>query len=100
MGAGSKRAQELTGAVVEFIVRDLRPVRVVDCTGFLHLMEVVEPKYVVHCRRTISSYIDKQYTCLRNTIEQELKYVKYLGLTSDMWTSRAKDGYYPLQHII
>ena len=38
---GSKRAQELTGAVVEFIVRDLRPDRVVDCTGFLHLMKVV-----------------------------------------------------------
>ena len=93
MVPGSKRAQELTGAVVEFIVRDLRPVRVIDCTGFLHLMKVAEPRYVVPCRRTVTNYIDKQYIALRNTVEQELKDVQYLGLTTDMWTSRANDGY-------
>ena len=93
---GSKRAQELIGAVVEFIVRDLRPVRVVDCSGFLHLMKVAEPRYVVPCRRTVTNYIDKQYIALRNTVEQELKDVQYLGLTTDMWTSRANDGYISL----
>ena len=76
LGAGSKQAQELTGEVVEFIVRDLCPVRIIDCTGFLHLMEVAKPRYVVPCHRTITSYIDKQYTSLRNAIEQELKDVK------------------------
>ena len=95
---GSKRSQELTGAVVEFIVRDLRPVRVVDCTGSLHLMKVAEPRYVVPCRRTVTNYIDKQYIALRNTdtVEQELKDVQYLGLTTDMWMSRANDGYISL----
>ena len=82
--------------MVEFIVHDRRLVRIVECTGFLHLMEVAEPRYVVPCRRTITSYIDKQYTSLRNTIEQELKDVKYLGLTTDMWTSWTKDGYISL----
>ena len=37
------RAQELTSAIVDFVVHKLRPVNVVDCVGFLHLMEVAEP---------------------------------------------------------
>ena len=93
VGPGSKWAQELTGAVVEFIIRDLHPVRVVDCMGFLHLMKVAEPRYVVLCRRTVTNYIDKQYVTVRNSVEQELKDVHYLILTTDMWTSRENDGY-------
>jgi len=45
----SARAQELTSATVDFVVHNLRPVNVVDCVGFLHLMEVAEPKYTVPC---------------------------------------------------
>ena len=38
------RAQELASAIVDFVVRDLRTVNVVDS---LHLMEVAEPRYAV-----------------------------------------------------
>ena len=79
--------RELDGAVVEFIMHDLRPVCVVDCMGFLHLIKVTEPRYVVPCH-TVTNYINKQYITLRKTAEQELKDVRYLGLTTDMWTSR------------
>ena len=54
----SARAQELTSTVVDFVVRNLRPVNVVDSVGFLHLMEVAEPRYSVPCRRTVN--IDKR----------------------------------------
>ena len=43
----SARAKMLTESVAEFIVRDLRPVSTVDGDGFLNLMEVAEPRYVV-----------------------------------------------------
>ena len=79
--------------MVEFIIHDLHPVRVVDCMGFLHLMKVAEPRYVVPCRRTVTNYIDKQYVTARNSVEQELKDVQYPVLTTDVWTSRANDGY-------
>ena len=66
---GSARAQELTSAVVDFVIQDLRPASVVDNVGFLHLMEVTEPRYSVPCRRTINSYIDKRYllVCSRSS---------------------------------
>ena len=92
----SKRAQELTAAVVEFVVRDLKPIRVVDSVGFLHLMDVAEPRYIVPCRRTVSNYLDKKYFMTKSLVQQELKEVQYLGLTTDMWTSRANDGYISL----
>ena len=75
---------------------DLHPVCVADCTGFLHLVKVTEPRYVVPCHRTVTNYIDKQYITLRNTVEQELKDVQYLGLITDMWMSRANDCYISL----
>ena len=46
----SARAKELTLALTEFIAKDLRPISVVDDTGFLNLMKVAEPRYVIPCR--------------------------------------------------
>ena len=82
--ANSKRAQELTAAVVQFIVRDLKPIRIVDSDGFLHLMNVAEPRYVVPCRQTVSNYLDKKYFTVKSIVQQELKKVDHLGLTTDM----------------
>ena len=93
LSPSSTRAQELTGAVSDFIVRDLRPVNVVDSVGFLHLMEVADPRYTVPCRRTINSCIDRRYLAVKANVQQELKQVDYMGMTTDMWTSRSKDGY-------
>lgn len=86
------RAQELTTAVVDFVICDLRPVSVVDSVGFLHLMEVAKPQCMVPCRRTIDSYIDKKYFTVKAHMQQELKQVNYMGMTTDMWTSRVKMG--------
>ena len=57
----SKRAQELTAAVVQFIVRDLKPICIVDSDGFLNLMNVAEPRYAGLCRRKVSNYLDQKY---------------------------------------
>ena len=57
LGPGSKRAQKLTRGVVEFIVRDLFPVRVIDCMGLLHFMKVAKPRYVVQYLVVIQSPI-------------------------------------------
>jgi len=89
----SARVQELTSTIVDFVIRDLRPVNVVDCVGFLHLMEVAEPRYTVPCRHTVNGYIDKWYLAVKACVQQEIKQVDYMGMTTDMWTLRSKDGY-------
>ena len=59
-------------------------------------MNVAEPRYVVPCHGTVSNYLDKKYLTVKSIIQQELKKVDHLGLTTDMWRSRANDGYISL----
>ena len=54
--------------MADFIVRDLRPVSVVDGIGFLQLMQTAEPRYVVPCRRTMMSTIDTKYRILKRAV--------------------------------
>lgn len=63
---------------------------VVDGAGFLRLMELAEPRYVVPCRKTIMEAIDSRY------IKQSVSEQPNVTLTTDMWTSRAGDGYISL----
>ena len=64
------RVQELTTAIAEFVARDLRPVSPIDSEGFLHLMEVAEPQYVVTCHRTVDSCLDKMYCAVKAQVQQ------------------------------
>ena len=47
LAANCNRAKKLTAAIAKFIARDLRPITIVDGTGFLNLMQIAEPCYVV-----------------------------------------------------
>ena len=53
---------------MEFISRDLRPVNVVDGTGFLSLMNVAESHFVVPCRRTVMNHIDWKYCEMKRAV--------------------------------
>ena len=91
--ANSDRVRKLTTAVTEFIARDLRPISSVDGTVFLALMLAAEPWYVATCRATITARITSMYeTCKRRVLEI-VTAQNHVALTTDMWTSRAGDGY-------
>ena len=91
-----ERFKSLTSAVCKFIVRDLRPISVVDDIGFLNLMNVAEPRYIVPCRSTIKRRIDERYLHERSRVKASLHSVEYMTCTTDMWTSRASDAYISL----
>jgi len=65
----------------------------VDGDGFLNLMEVAEPRYVVPCRRTMDTVIDKMYCRSKQAVCKEMDGLSYVGMTTDTWTSRSGDGY-------
>jgi len=87
----STHAAQLTDAVADFIVRDLRPVRVVDGEGFFQL---AEPQFVVPCRKTIMNVIDRKYTEVKRTVCGAMIGQNCVTLTTDMWTSCAGNGYF------
>ena len=63
------RVQELTSTIVDFDVHNLRPVNGNDSVGFLHLMEVAEPRYTVPCCHTVNSYINQQYLAVKAHVQ-------------------------------
>lgn len=62
------QARKVTDAVAQFIVSDIRPVNVVDGLGFLNLMEVAQPPYLVPCCRTIMEVIKSKYTSTKRNV--------------------------------
>ena len=67
-----------------------------DGVGFLNLVHLAEPRYTVPCRKTFMGIIDSRYADLKRSVCGVISQQKYLTLTSDMWTSRAGDGYISL----
>ena len=94
----SERVKKLTSAVCQFVVRDIRPVSVVDNVGFLILMYEAEPHYVVPCRSTISRRIDDLYMSEKRHVRGDIASAEFLCCTTDMWTSCSNDGYISLTY--
>ncbi|XP_068756392.1 E3 SUMO-protein ligase ZBED1-like [Montipora capricornis] len=80
----SSRAKAISGAILQFIVKDLRPFSVVENSGFQNLLHVLEPRYTIPSRQHFS---DK---ALPELYEAEAVAV---ALTTDGWTSRATESY-------
>ena len=41
----------------------------------------------------------QRYFTVKGIVQEELKEIDYLGLTTNMWTSRANDGYITLTSL-
>ena len=82
--SSSQRYKSLSDAIVKFILRDLRPVSVVDGIGFLNLMHIADPYFAVLCRKTIMSVIDKKHQEVKLVVHNQLAQQHSISLTSDM----------------
>ena len=60
-------------AVAEFIAKDIRPVAIVEGSGFIRLLEVLEPKYKVPSRKHINKVLRDLYDEVRSRVNQELQ---------------------------
>ena len=90
----SVRWKEATDAVVRMIVKDMQPLSVVENEGFRRLMQVMDPRYQLPSRSTITrSLLPQKYEALKQTVKVELTQVKYVALTTDLWTSNQTLGY-------
>ena len=88
----AQRSGEITKAIAEFVAADLRPIAIIDGTGFKKLMSLLEPDYKVPSRPHITSTCRKMYNNLKEKLLGELK-SQYVSLTTDSWTSRITDSY-------
>ena len=88
----SDRTTKVTKLVCEMVARDLRPVSIVEGDGFRQLINYLEPEYRIPSHTHITSVCHRMYQVEREKLEAELV-GRHVGLTSDIWTGAATQGY-------
>lgn len=68
------------------IAKDHLPFRVVEKEGYRIFMNGILPLYQIPSRKTITHLIEEKYDILSYMIKTQLSEVKYVSLTTDIWT--------------
>ena len=75
------------------IIKDLRPISLVDGEEFQSLMSFVEPGYHLPLATYFTKVIELKY---QEAVAKVLQGANYISVTSDMWTNLANDAYISL----
>jgi len=80
--------------VMRMIAVGIQPFSCVEDEGFKELMKEMDPRYKLPSRSHLRDVVlPSQYEELKNKLYVILANVDFLALTTDMWTSRANEGY-------
>ena len=82
-----QRYEKLTRKLALVCVKDLRPIAMVNGSGFKDFCKEMEPGYVVPSHTTIHNYIMYLYKENKDSIMSYLKDAEAVSFTTDMWTS-------------
>ena len=90
----TSRSSAITNGIINYIIKDLRPLSTVEGEGFRELMAIVEPSYTVPSRNYITnSALPALYNEAVGSLKQELGSISSCAITHDMWTSLNTEGY-------
>ena len=79
------RASAITERIVNMIVIDLKPIRMVKGEGFLKLMDYLEPNYKVPSRKFITGVKHKKHEAAKEKLQDKLETeASSIALTTDM----------------
>ncbi|KAJ8303649.1 hypothetical protein KUTeg_018759 [Tegillarca granosa] len=93
-GANSLRAKTITNSIANFIIKDLRPYRIVESKEFKDMLKTLDSRYTVPGRKTFSyKIIPDKYREVKQEVIASLSKAEQVALTSDGWTSRATQSY-------
>ncbi|CAI6371372.1 unnamed protein product [Macrosiphum euphorbiae] len=89
-----QQVQYFTTAIVKMIAEDLQPVSIVENTGFRNLVQLLDSRYNIPNRRTLTrSIIPNLYEETRTKVHSLLAQSKYVSITTDIWTSINTDSF-------
>lgn len=91
------RWKVITDAVAMYIAKDMVPIYTVEKPGFIHLLKVLDPRYVLPSRKYFSDVaLPQLYNSTRQRIAAELDGVSFYSATTDLWSSRVMQPYLSL----
>ena len=88
------RAEAITQAITNHIIQDLRPLSTIESKSFRNLLSVCDPRYNPISRKHLTeTIIPKQYKKCVEELKTDLKPIKCIGLSHDLWTSCNTQSY-------
>ena len=82
------RALVVHRKIGEMIAIDDHPFSVVNDTGFVNLLKVLEPRYNIPSRKYFTeTVIKKIYDDIKSIVAKEVADISYLGFTTDIWST-------------
>ena len=92
--ANDAKQQELTDAVLDFIVHQLLPLSVVESDAFKHLMDIADPCFKLPNRKQMSArLLTEEYNNTQRDIIARLRDVDHVSVTLDLWSNRQMRSY-------
>ncbi|CAG9814146.1 unnamed protein product [Phaedon cochleariae] len=83
----SKRSTKLDRCLGYFVAVDMQPYNIVENDGFKHLIQTMQPGYVLPSRKTlIEVIIPKMYDTTKLKIKSYIDSASYISFTTDAWT--------------
>ena len=78
-----------------YLAKDMHPLAAVEGSGFLHMMEVAEPRFTVPCRKYFSkTVIPAMYSQEKEKVQRSLDEVTFCSTTTDLWTAQHQNKSY------
>lgn len=71
----------------------MQPASIVEDLGFRRFVSMLDPRYDIPSRRTLMRRLPTKYQEIKLHILKVLPQVKYVSLTTDIWTSRATQSF-------
>ena len=72
--------------LAKWIVKDIRPISIVEDVGFKKLITIADPKLSVPVANTVAADIDKLYDVKKKEMIEKFKHIAYFSCTTDAGT--------------
>ena len=87
------RSKEIQDKIVRMIVLDMRPINMVECSGFRELISTLEPGYTMPSRKTVKNAIVHLHEQGKLKLKELLADAPAVSLTTDIWSSITNESY-------
>ena len=94
------RGTKVTSSIARYIVQDLRPLSVVEGSGFRDMIKTLDPRYPLPSRPHFSeTVIPRLYEETVSKVKACLFMASVVALTTDGWTSHATESYVTITSV-
>lgn len=89
----ANKQKEIDNALMTLMIKKVLPLSLVDHESFKTFVSLLDPRYVVPCRKTLNSMLERKHEDMKKKLKNDLKDLKDISITHDGWTSMNTESF-------